>query len=65
MPFFLYTLGLKTTQASKASILATVEPMMVTVFGAVFYRESLTAGAVLGIGGILAAVLLLNRKTGG
>lgn len=60
VPHLLYTIGLKTTPASKAAILATIEPMMTTLFGAVIYKEPLTLGAALGIVCILGAVVMLN-----
>lgn len=62
VPHLIYTIGLKTTPASKAAILATIEPMMTTLFGAVFYKEPLTIGSALGILCILGAVLILNLK---
>ena len=60
IPHLLYTIGLKTTPASKAAILATIEPMMTTLFGAVIYKEPLTMGSALGILCILGAVVILN-----
>lgn len=60
VPHLIYTIGLKTTPASKAAILATIEPMMTTLFGAVLYSEPLTMGAALGILCILGAVMILN-----
>ena len=60
IPHLLYTVGLKTTPASKAAILATIEPMMTTLFGALIYKEPLTIGSALGILCILGAVVILN-----
>ena len=61
VPFLLYTLGLRTVEASKAAILATVEPMVATLFGVVVFSEPLTLLSALGIALILGAVILLNR----
>lgn len=61
IPFLAYTLGLRTVEASKAGILATVEPMVATLIGVVFFAEPLTLLSGLGILLILAAVVLLNR----
>ncbi len=62
IPFLAYTLGLRTVEASRAGILATVEPMVATLFGILVYSEPLTLLSGLGICLILSAVVLLNRK---
>lgn len=62
IPFLSYTLGLRTVEASRAGILATIEPLVATLVGILFFSESLTMFSGLGIALILAAVILLNRK---
>ncbi len=62
IPFLAYTLGLRTVEASKAGILATIEPMVATLTGMLVFSEPLTLLSGLGIVLILAAVILLNRK---
>lgn len=62
IPFLAYTLGLRTVEASKAGILATVEPLVATLFGIVIFSEPLTILSASGIVLILAAVILLNWK---
>ena len=62
IPFLAYTLGLRTVEASRAGILATIEPLVATLVGILFFSESLTLLSGLGIVLILAAVILLNRK---
>ncbi len=62
IPFLAYTLGLRTVEASRAGILATVEPMVATLVGMIFFSEPLTLLPGLGMVLILAAVILLNRK---
>ncbi len=62
VPFLSYTLGLRTVEASKAGILATVEPMVATLFGVLIFAEPLTIDSGLGVLLILAAVVLLNVK---
>ncbi len=59
-PFVLYTFGLKHVPASKAAVLACVEPLTAAVLGFVIYEESLN---FLGIGLILIAILMLSVKT--
>ncbi len=61
IPFLAYTLGLRTVEASRAGILATVEPMVATLFGILVFSEPLTLLSGLGMLLILAAVVLLNR----
>ena len=62
IPFLAYTLGLRTVEASKAGILATIEPMVATLVGMIVFSEPLTLLSGLGIVLILTAVILLNRK---
>ena len=62
IPFLAYTLGLRTVEASRAGILATVEPMVATLVGILVFSEPLTLLSALGILLILSAVILLNRK---
>ena len=62
IPFLAYTLGLRTVEASRAGILATIEPLVATLVGILFYSESLTLLSGMGIVLILAAVVLLNRR---
>ncbi|MBR4501391.1 MAG: DMT family transporter [Clostridia bacterium] len=62
VPFLCYTLGLSTVEASRAGILATVEPMVATLVGILVFSEPLTLPSALGIALILAAVVMLNLK---
>ena len=62
IPFLAYTLGLRTVEASRAGILATVEPLVATLVGILVFSEPLTLLSALGILLILSAVVLLNRK---
>jgi len=62
IPFLAYTLGLRTVEASKAGILATVEPMVATLVGVIIFSEPLTVVSGSGILLILSAVIVLNWK---
>ena len=62
VPFLAYTLGLETVEASKAGILATIEPMVATLFGVLIFKEPLTFFSCLGILMILSSVIILNTK---
>ncbi len=59
MPFVLYTIGLKNTDAGKAAIIASVEPLAATVCG-VLKGQSLGLGAICGIVCILTAVIIVS-----
>lgn len=60
VPFLAYTLGLENVEASKAGIIATIEPMVATLIGIVVFSEALTIMSGLGILMILTAVIVLN-----
>jgi drug/metabolite transporter (DMT)-like permease len=62
IPFLAYTLGLESVEASKAGILATIEPMVATLFGVLIFKEPLTIFSSLGILMILSSVIILNTK---
>lgn len=62
IPFLAYTLGLEKVEASKAGIIATIEPMVATLIGIVVFSEPLTLMSGMGIVLILSAVVLLNLK---
>lgn len=62
IPFLAYTLGLERVEASKAGIIATIEPMVATLIGIVVFSEPLTLMSGMGIALILSAVVLLNLK---
>jgi len=62
IPFLAYTLGLRTVEAGRAGILATIEPLVATLVGIIVFSEPVTLLSGLGIVLILAAVILLNGK---
>ncbi len=62
IPFLTYTLGLNKVEASKAGIIATIEPLVATLVGIFVFRESLTFMSGCGIVLIIAAVVILNLK---
>lgn len=59
LPYIFYTQGLKTVEASKAPIIATIEPVTATFIG-MFYNEPLTLHGVIGIVLVLGSVIVLN-----
>ncbi|MCR5508771.1 MAG: DMT family transporter [Lachnospiraceae bacterium] len=64
VPFLSYTLGLESVEASKAGILATIEPMVATLFGVLVFKEPLTVFSGLGVLMILSSVIILNMNPG-
>ena len=60
MPFFLYTVAMKSLSAGTASVLAIVDPLSATLFGFALLHEKLDAFSVVGIVLILSAVVLLG-----
>ncbi len=62
VPYFLYSRGLATVEASKASIMACVEPAIAIFWGVVIYSEPFTMPIATGIFTIFCAILLLNYK---
>lgn len=62
-PYLLYTIGLKYTDNSKASILASVEPVTAAVLGVIVFHESLTAMTVLGMVLVLAGMAVCSSRT--
>lgn len=59
-PYLLYTQGLMHVVASKASIMATVEPISATILGIIFLGESLTLPSAIGILCVVGAIVVLN-----
>ena len=62
IPFLAYTLGLRSVEASKAGIIATIEPVVATLVGILCFSETLTILSGMGIVMVLAAVIILNIK---
>lgn len=63
MPYTLYTMGLSKIEASKASLMATVEPVGASLIGIFVYNESATFMKVLGISLVAVSVVLSGRKS--
>lgn len=64
LPYLLYTRGLEGLENGKASIMASVEPVVATIVGVVIYNEALTPMSAAGIVLVLSAIVLLNVKLG-
>ncbi|RDI45921.1 DMT family transporter [Falsibacillus pallidus] len=61
--YILYTKGLEIVEASRASIVATIEPVVATLAGIIIYHETLSLWQIAGILLILSAVFVVSEKT--
>src|SRR5699024_6871769 len=63
--YVLYTSGLKYLEAGKASILATIEPIVTVLIGVLFLGDQLRPLQVMGIALVLySAMLVVGRREG-
>ena len=63
LPYVTYTLGLKYIASSTASIIATVEPIVATVIGAVIFAEPIGVPfGYIGVALVFLSVVLINIK---
>lgn len=61
IPFILYTKGLRELGSSKASILATVEPMVAALVGVLAFGEPMTISVIIGLGCIVMSVFVMSK----
>jgi DME family drug/metabolite transporter len=59
-PYLLYTWGLSKIEAGKASILASMEPVMAALVGIIIFQESMGIPTAIGILLVLAGVYILR-----
>ncbi len=62
IPYFAYTVALRTLPAGTASSLGILEPMSATLFSVFLFGEELGIVKIVGIAVILTAVVLLGRE---
>ncbi|WP_445666080.1 DMT family transporter [Fodinibius sp. AD559] len=62
LAYYLYTMGLSMVESGRASIAATVEPLVATLLGVFVFNDVLTAFQVVGMLLVLAAVVLVQFK---
>jgi len=60
LPYFLYTAGLERLESGKASIIASVEPVVATLCGMVFFREFPDFWGWTGVVLVIGAIVCLN-----
>jgi len=63
LPYLVYTIGLRTVEAGKASVMATVEPVVATLVGVIIFAEPLSVSGVIGIILVAVSLAMLNIKT--
>lgn len=63
LPYLLYTYGLSQIESSKASIIASVEPVVATIIGYFVLKQNLTVFSVIGIVLVLSSLFILSIKT--
>ncbi|MCM1149842.1 MAG: DMT family transporter [Butyricicoccus sp.] len=62
LPYLLYTSGLEGVETGRASIMASVEPVVATACGILIFHETLTAFSACGTLLVLGAIVLLNVR---
>lgn len=60
IPYLLYTAGLTTVASSKASIMASVEPVMACFVSVFVFREGMSVSGAAGILLVIGAIVMLN-----
>ncbi len=60
LPYILYTSGLNRVETGYASIMASVEPVVATLIGVIFFHEIMTVFTAVGALLVVAAIVLLN-----
>lgn len=62
LAFLLYTKGLESVESSRASIMATVEPVVATLVGFFVFHETLNLWQYIGIIAVILAVFIVQEK---
>lgn len=62
LPYIIYTIGLAYMENGKASIIASVEPVVATLLGVFLFDERMTVTGVLGTLLVLGAIVMCNLK---
>lgn len=62
VPYLCYTKGLSSLPASRASVMATIEPVVAAILGIVVFHESASVMKLAGIALVLFSVVLMSRE---
>ena len=60
LPYLLYTAGLSKVESGKASILASLEPVVASLTGVVVFGEPMTMMTALGVALVFGGVAILG-----
>ncbi len=61
-PYILYSLGLESMENGRASILASIEPVVAAVISVAVFAEPMSLSSAFGIAMVLSAIILLAKK---
>ncbi|MBQ8165266.1 MAG: EamA family transporter [Clostridia bacterium] len=62
LPYVFYSKGLEKLESSKASIIASVEPVVGTIMGMIFFDQFPDVWGYIGIALVIGAIVMLNVK---
>lgn len=62
LPFIFYTKGLSKLESSKASLIATLEPVVASIIGFAVFKEQITLFKILGILLVITALIIIREK---
>lgn len=62
IPYITYTIGLKRVENGQASIIASIEPVVATLNGILWFHESLSLWTTIGIVLVLSGIVICNLR---
>lgn len=62
LPFIFYTKGLSRLETGKASLIATLEPVVASMVGFIIFKESVTLSKIFGILLVITAIAIIREK---
>ncbi len=62
VPYLVYTIGLKSVENGQASIIASIEPVIATLNGIIWFGEKMKFGVIIGIILVLSGIVISNLK---
>ena len=63
IPYIIYTIGLKAVENGKAAIIASIEPVVATMNGILWFHEKMTPGVLVGIVLVLGGIVISNSSS--
>ena len=61
LPYLTYTKGLKSVENGQASIIASIEPVIATLNGILWFHEKMSVQVVIGIILVLSGIVISNK----